>query len=65
MSDIVIGERSLSFINPKSIGVENLPVEFRGVRPRPDELQGTAETIQELPDGPPARLFGTWRLHRQ
>ena len=64
LSDIIIAERSLSFINPRSVGVDNLPVEFRGVSLRPDELQGMAETIQELPDAPPARLLGTWRLHR-
>lgn len=64
LTDLRIDDRTLIFTNPKSVGVDNLKVSFRGVSPRAHELRGTAETISENPDST-LRLLGTWRLHQE
>jgi hypothetical protein len=63
LQDLNVGERSLTFSDPKSPGASNLSVAFRGVCPAPDELRGTAEAIREDGDSP-LRMLGTWKLNR-
>lgn len=63
LDGLKVDERALTFSDPKSVGVDNLSVAFRGVSPAPDELRGTAEAVREKPDAR-VRLLGTWRLHR-
>jgi len=62
--DLDMGDRELSFTDPKSVGVNNLKVQFRGVNSRQNELRGTAETRLERPDLP-VRLLGSWKLHKE
>ena len=64
LPDLDVGESELTFSDPKSAGVDNLAVRFRGVSPRPGELQGIAETILDKPDSK-VRLLGSWKLRRR
>jgi hypothetical protein len=62
LQDLKVGERSLTFSDPRSPGVDNLSVAFRGVCPAPDEMRGTAEASRE--GEARALLLGTWKLTR-
>jgi hypothetical protein len=64
LSDLNVRESELTFSDPKSAGVDNLPVQFRGVSPGPGELQGIAETLLDKPDSK-VRLLGSWKLRRR
>jgi len=63
LGDLKVGERSLTFSIPKSGGVDNLSVSFRGVCPKADDMRGTAEAAQKSGDSP-TRLLGTWTIHK-
>ncbi len=63
LADLRVDERELTFSDPKSPGVSNLKISFRGVCPGPAEMKGTAETILARPDSG-AHLLGTWRLRK-
>ena len=66
LQDLAVSKRELTFSNPKSVGVDNLKVNFRGVSPRSGELGGIADTTLITPNSPvPVRLFGTWQLKRK
>lgn len=58
-----IDERTLTFNVPKSPGVDDLSVSFRGVCPAADKIRGTAEAIREGSD-PPLQFRGSWSLNR-
>ncbi len=58
-----VGERMLTFADPKSPGVAGLRVSFHGVLAAADEMRGTAEAFRQKADGS-VRLLGTWRLRR-
>lgn len=62
LGDLRLDERELTFTDPT--GMPGLKVHFRGVSPRSNELQGTAEATRESPDSP-VRLLGTWKLRRK
>jgi hypothetical protein len=62
LQDLNVGERSLTFSDPESPGVDNLSVAFQGVCPAPDEMRGTAEAARA--SEVPVRLSGTWKLNR-
>jgi len=66
LEDLAVSQRELVFSNPKSVGVDNLKVNFRGVSLRSGELGGIADTTLITPNSPvPVRLFGTWQLSRR
>ena len=62
LADLRVGEHELTFSDPKSPGVSDLKVSFRGVCPRAGEMTGLAEATRLQPDST-VRLLGTWRLH--
>jgi hypothetical protein len=64
LSDLQVRGSELLFSDPKSNGVDNLPVRLLGVMPRQGELQGTAEASRENADAH-VRLLGTWSLKKQ
>jgi len=59
LRDFHIQDSSLSFSDPKSVGVDNLTVHFAGVTPQRGQLQGTAEARTEN-----AQVLGSWSLKK-
>ncbi len=59
-----VGDRTLTFEDPRSPGVANLRVSFKAVLAAADDMRGTAEAFRQRTDGP-VRLMGTWRLRRE
>jgi hypothetical protein len=65
VADLVVGERTITFSQPQSVGVDKLRVDYRGAMTRPGELRGTASAVRETPDMSPVRVLGTWTLTRR
>jgi hypothetical protein len=55
--------KKIVFSDPKSAGVDGLPVRFEGVRNDKNEITGIAETARRNPDSP-LSVLGTWQLRR-
>ncbi len=64
ITDFRVGERELTFSDPKSPGASNIKVSFRGVCVGAGEMSGVAEAVLVRPDST-VRLLGTWRLNRK
>jgi hypothetical protein len=62
LDDLMVSQREFSFTDPKAM--QNLRVRFRGVSTRANELRGIADAASESPTSP-ARLLGTWSLHKK
>jgi hypothetical protein len=63
LSDLRVGEREFTFSDPKSAGVDNGRIEFRGALTGA-ELRGTAETKIPQKDSPAIIILGDWTLHK-
>lgn len=64
LSDLQVGKSEFTFTDPKSAGVDNWRVKFRGALVG-TELEGTAETKPDQSGSPPIVLLGDWTLHKQ
>ncbi|HEU5399780.1 MAG TPA: DUF4886 domain-containing protein [Terriglobales bacterium] len=64
LGDIKVSEDQITFTDPKSIDVNNLPVHFTGVVTGPGEMRGTAETSVDRGDES-VKLIGDWKLVRR
>ena len=62
LSDLKVGTHYIKFSDPKSAGVANLKIEFRGERVE-NALQGTATTRARL-KGRIVTVLGNWILHQ-
>jgi hypothetical protein len=63
LSDFRVEGSTLSFSDPKSIGVDNLEVHLTGVMPTQGELQGTARSSKQTDHGEVV-LLGSWSLKK-
>jgi hypothetical protein len=63
VSDLKIGEDTITFTDPKSADVSNLPVHFTAVVNSTGEMVGHAETSVEKEDRS-VKVLGTWKLTR-
>jgi hypothetical protein len=63
LSDLRVGNGEFSFADPRSAGVNNWPIEFKGTVVG-KELRGTATTNVQR-DGHPLLVLGDWALHRE
>jgi len=63
VTDLRIGERELTFGDPK--GIDDLVIAFRGVSTRGDELCGTADATLIEPEPPNLRILGSWCVRRE
>ena len=64
VSDLYLGNDEFTFSDPKSAGVDNLAVRFRGVLGADGKLHGTAESVTAVGD-PPVRVIGDWLLEKK
>ena len=64
LSDLRVGNTEFAFSDPKSAGVNNSPVKFRGALIGA-ELIGIAETKADQAGSPPIVVLGDWELHKQ
>jgi hypothetical protein len=64
LTDLRMEKTTLTFTDPKSAGVNNWRIEFRGAL-RAKELKGIAETKVQQKESPPVVLLGDWILHKQ
>jgi hypothetical protein len=64
LTDLKIGEREITFTDPKSVDVSNLPVHFVAILTATGEMQGTAETSVEKDDHS-VKVLGDWKLIRK
>jgi hypothetical protein len=64
LSDLRVGEREFTFRDPKSAGVDNGSIEFRGALTGV-ELKGAAETKLQRKDSPPIVVLGDWTLRKR
>ncbi|MGE5110255.1 MAG: hypothetical protein ACM3JB_05310 [Acidobacteriaceae bacterium] len=63
VSDLKVGEDTITFTDPKSADVSNLPVHFTVVVNSAGEMIGHAETSVEKEDRS-VKVLGTWKLTR-
>jgi uncharacterized protein DUF4886 len=63
LGDLRVSDREFTFTDPKSAGVANGRIEFRGALTAGD-LKGTAEATVSDESGP-VHVFGDWNLHLQ
>ncbi len=63
VADLNVGEAEITFTDPKSAHVGNLPVHFRAVLTPGGQMVGTAETSGDKPDAP-MKVLGDWKLTR-
>ncbi len=64
LTDLKVGEHEITFTDPKSIDVSNLPVHFVGVLSAANAMQGTAETSVDKGDDS-VKVLGDWKLVRK
>ena len=64
LADVRVTDHQISFTDPKSVDVSNLPVHFVGVLSAAGEMQGTAETIVNKGDDS-VKVLGNWKLLRK
>jgi hypothetical protein len=64
LGDLKVGQREFTFSDPKSAGVGNGRVEFRGELTGV-ELKGTASTKIQQKDSPPIIIWGEWSLRKR
>ncbi len=64
LSDLKVSGSQITFTNPKSVDVSNLPVHFVGVLTGPGEMKGTAETSVNNGDES-VKVVGDWKLIRR
>jgi len=63
LGDLQVGQREITFSDPKSAGVNNWRIDFRGSL-NGSELKGIATTVSERKDEPPIVVLGDWSLRR-
>lgn len=63
LDDLQVGKQEFTFSDPKSAGVDNWRVAFRGAY-KGEELYGTAEAKSQN-ESPPTIVLGDWKLHKQ
>jgi hypothetical protein len=64
LPDLKITDREITFTDPKSVDVSDLPVHFIAVLTATGEMQGTAETSVEKDDRS-VKVLGDWKLTRK
>jgi hypothetical protein len=64
LKDLKVTDREITFTDPKSVDVSNLPVHFVGVLSATGEMQGTAETSVNKGDES-VKVLGNWKLTRR
>jgi hypothetical protein len=64
LADLKVSGSQITFTDPKSVDVSNLPVHFVGVISGPGEMKGTAETLVDKGDDS-VKVLGDWHLIRK
>ena len=64
LADLKVTDHEITFTDPKSAEVSNLPVHFVGVLSAAGEMQGTAETSVDKGDDS-VKVLGNWKLVRR
>lgn len=64
LTDLKVTDHEITFTDPKSQHVSNLPVHFIGVISATGDLQGTAETSVDKGDDS-VKVLGNWKLLRK
>jgi len=65
LSDLVVGDQSLTFVAAKSVAADSLDIRFRAVITRDGNMQGIADASSSASSGPPTYLLGTLQLSRK
>lgn len=64
LTDLKVTDHEITFTDPKSVDVSNLPVHFTAVLSTAGEMQGTAETTVDKGDDS-VKVLGNWKLTRK